>query len=80
MRKPGTVDFALGQINVPFSMNVGLETGGIKRKEINHQIIKINGEAIKVDSRHEPFTYLGKPRTVAGEDENQVPNMLRDYS
>ena len=42
--------------------------------------IKINGEAIKVNSRHEPFTYLGKPLTVAGEDENQVPNMLRDYS
>ena len=42
--------------------------------------IKINGEAIKVDSRHEPFTYLGKPLTVAGEDENQVLNMLRDYS
>ena len=42
--------------------------------------VKINGEAIKVNSRHEPFTYLGKPLTVAGEDENQVPNMLRDYS
>ena len=42
--------------------------------------MKINGDAIKVNSRHEPFTYLGKPITVVGEDENQVPNMLRDYS
>ena len=42
--------------------------------------ININGEAIKVNGRHEPLTYLGKPLTVAGEDENKVPNMLRDCS
>ena len=42
--------------------------------------IKIHGEKVKVNNRHEPFTYLGKPLTVAGETENQVPDMLKEYT
>ena len=41
--------------------------------------IMINGEKIKVLSRHEPYNYLGKPFTVAGEHTNQVPDMLSKY-
>ena len=42
--------------------------------------IKIHGEKVKVLGRHEPFTYLGKPLTVAEADEKQVPAMLKEYS
>ena len=42
--------------------------------------IKTHGEKVKVNNRHEPFTYLGKPLTVAGETENQVPDMLKEYT
>ena len=42
--------------------------------------LTVNQERISVLKRHEPFTYLGKPLTVAGETENQVPDMLKDYT
>ena len=42
--------------------------------------LSVNDEQISVLKRHEPFTYLGKPLTVAGETENQVPDMLKDYT
>ena len=42
--------------------------------------VEIYGETIKVYARQEPFIYLRKPLSVAGEDQNQVPNMLKYYS
>ena len=41
--------------------------------------IMINGEKIEVLSRREPYNYLGKPFTLAGEHTNQVPDMLSRY-
>ena len=61
-------------------MNVDQETGGIRPKGDKPPEIKIHGEKVKVLRRHEPFTYLGKPLTVAEEDEKQVPAMLKEYS
>ena len=42
--------------------------------------IKIEGQEIKVFTRHEPFTYLGKPVTVAGEPRDLVRNIIDDYT
>ena len=36
----------------------------------------IHGEQVKVSQRHELFTYLGKPLTVAGEPETHVDDVL----
>ena len=41
---------------------------GIKWYELNSDKIEI----VKVNSRHKPFTNLGKLLTVAGDDQNQV--------
>ena len=35
---------------------------------------------MKVLQRHEPFTYLGKPLTVAGGPETHVDDMLNTYT
>ena len=42
--------------------------------------IKMHGEKVKLLHRHEPFTCLGKLLTVVGEDEKQIPAMLKEYS
>ena len=42
--------------------------------------IRINDEKIQVYKRHQSFTYLGKPLTVASEEESQVPEIIKTYS
>ena len=42
--------------------------------------LTVNDEWFSVLKSHEPFTYLRKPLTVAGETENQVHDMLKDYT
>ena len=51
-----------------------------KSKSDRPPSIKIEGEEIKVLTRHEPFTYLGKPVTVAGEPKDLVRNIIGDYT
>ena len=41
--------------------------------------VSFNGKEVKVHERHEPCTYLGKPLTVAGEDENHVEEIFDKY-
>ena len=41
--------------------------------------VSFNGEEVKVHERHEPYTYLGKPLTFAGEDENHVKEIFDEY-
>ena len=41
--------------------------------------IKIDGEVIEVLKRNEPFIYLGKPLTVAGELQSQPKDLLDEY-
>ena len=38
--------------------------------------VSFNGEEVKVPERHELYIYLGKPTTVAGEDENHVEEIF----
>ena len=60
----------------------GLRSGNrwYKEKGDKEPNLTVNDERISVLKRHEPFTYLGKPLTVAGETESQVPDMLKDYT
>ena len=41
--------------------------------------IEFNNENVKVLKRDEPYVYLGKPMTVAGETQDEVNQMLDDY-
>ena len=41
--------------------------------------IRIDGEVIEVLKRNEPFIYLGKPPTVAGELQSQPKDLLDEY-
>ena len=41
--------------------------------------VSFNGEEVKVHERHEPCTYLGKPLTVARDDENHVEEIFDKY-
>ena len=41
--------------------------------------VSFNGEEVKVHGRHEPCTYLEKPLTVAGENENHVEEIFDKY-
>ena len=61
-------------------MNVDPETRWCKAKGDKEPNLTVNDERISVLKRHAPFTYLGKPLTVAGETESQVPDMLKDYT
>ena len=38
--------------------------------------VSFNGEEVKVHERHEPYTYLGKPLSVARQDENTSRKFL----
>ena len=51
-----------------------------KAKNDREPEIRINNEKIQVYKRHESFTYLGKPLTVAGEEEKHVQNIIKTYS
>ena len=41
--------------------------------------VSFNGKEVKVHERHEPYTYLGKPMTFAGEGENHVEKIFDKY-
>ena len=42
--------------------------------------IKIVGEIVKILKRNDPFTYLGKLLTVAGETVEEISDILDTYS
>ena len=50
-----------------------------KTKKDVQPSVSFNGEEVKVHERHEPSIYLGKPLTVAGEDENDVEEIFDKY-
>ena len=50
-----------------------------KAKTEQEPKLVISNKGIRVYKCHEPFTYLGKSITVAGETENQAKDILKDY-
>ena len=51
-----------------------------KSKSDKPPCIEIGGQQITVRARYEPFTYLGKPVTVAGEPKDLIRNIIDEYS
>ena len=60
-------------------MNAAQETSGTKPRETDHLRLRFMVKKITVLSRHEPYNYLAKPTTVAGEHTNQIADMLSRY-
>ena len=50
-----------------------------KAKSYRLPTIEFNNENVKVLKRDEPYVYLGKPMTVAGETQDEVNQMLDDH-
>ena len=51
-----------------------------KSKSDKPPSLEIEGQKIKVYARHEPFTYLGKAVTVAGEPKDLIRDIVEEYS
>ena len=47
-----------------------------KSKSDKPLCIEIGGQKIAVHARHEPFIYLGKPVTMAGEPKDLIRNII----